>query len=689
LEVVGHVQYTTHDASLPAKKGAVSGGDLRFFVLMCAVLMCLAFAAYVPALRAGFVLGDDGWLTSNPAVRSAAGLRDIWLRPSALPQYSPLTFTSFWIEYRLWRLDPIGYHFDNVLFHAASAVLLYYLLKKLQVPAAWLAAALFAVHPINAESVAWIAHRQNVLSMLFYLLATLAYLRYVGVIGDASPGRWWLSAMAILSLICGLLANSMIAKWPLAMLLIIWWRNGRFSLRGVIPLFPATAIAIGAVVAARWIDESRGGGPGPESTWSFANGLIIAGRAFWFYVAKVLCPLRLCSIYPEWDIDAARAAQYLFPLAAVAAIVLLWLLRGRIGRGPVTAVLLFAVTLAPALGLFKIYTTPYSLVADRWVYHAGPAILALVAALLAEAARRVQWRRSVAGTAGCALVLVLTVLTIRRAGHFRDIETFWRAVIRCNPQAWVAQDNLGRYLLSQKRLPEAEQCLSVAVRLRPDDYVALTNLGLAFFGQNRPDEAIRQYRAALAVNPNYRLARNDLGLALFQKGQMDEAIRELQRAVDLQPRYAPAHQHLAMALEYKGAIEQAITHYEAALEAAPDNAVVRNNLAWLLATASEARLRDGPRAVDLARQACKETGWKVPNMLGTLAAALAETGDFEQALRVAKTGYQIASATGRNDLLKQMGPMIRSMENGQPIRLGSITASAPATSQAWQSGPAG
>ncbi len=671
-----------HIANPTDRKAAPSNGDGRLTVLVCAALVCLTFVAYLPALRAGFVFEDDAYLTRNALMHSSAGLGDIWFRPSASPQYSPLTFTSYWIEYRLWHRDPIGYHLDNVLLHAANAVLLYYLLKRLQVPAAWLAAALFAVHPVNVESVAWLAQRQNVLSLLFYLLAALAYLRYTGILGGSGPGRWWLSVIAIVCLVCGLLAKSIIATWPLAMLLIVWWKNGRLSLRNIVPLMPAAAIAVGAVMVAWWIEKGRAGVPEPEFTRSFADSLIIAGRAFWFYVAKLLCPLRLCVIYPQWNADAARAAQYLLPLSAAVMIVALWVLRGRIARGPVTAVLLFACTLAPALGLIRIYTMPYSVVADRWVYHASPALIVLVAAVLAEAARRLRWRRSMAGIAGSVLVLVLAVLTIRQAGRFRDLETFWRAVILCNPQAWVAQETLGQYLLSQERLPEAERCLTEAVRLRPRNYVALTNLGLAFFGQNRPDKAIEQYRAALAVEPDYLLARNHLGLALFQIGQMDEAIQELQRAVALQPRYAPAHQHLAMALEYKGAFEQAIAHYEAALAAGLDSTVVRNNLAWLLATVPDVRLRDGPRAVELARQACKATAWKEPNMLGTLAAALAETGDFDQALQAAQTAYQIAKATGREGLLGQLGETVRSLEGKQPIRIGGPATSAPATSQA-------
>lgn len=649
--------------------------------MTCAALVCLTVVAYFPALRAGFVFDDDTYVTRNALVQSPGGLRDIWFRPSALPQYYPLTFTTFWIEYRLWGLSAAGYHVVNILLHASNAILLFVLLLRLKVPGPWLAAAVFAVHPVNVESVAWIVERKNVLSMLFYLLASLTYLRFAGISGDGRPSgsRSYLAAM--LCLACSLLAKSITATWPFAILVLLWWRNGRLTIRDVLPLIPAVAMVVASGLATWWIEKNQVGARGPEFAWTLADSWIIAGRSIWFYAGKLLWPFGLCFVYPRWDIDAGRVVLHLFPAAAVAVILVLWLLRGRMGRGPIAAVLLFVGTLGPALGLVKVYAMRYSFVADHWVYHAGPALIVLVIAAVARMVGRARWSVAASRVAAGAVLAVLTVLTARQAGHYRNIETFWRAALNRNPNAWMASNNLGQYLLSQKRFAEAERYLTEAVRAKPDNFVAMTNLGVAFFGQNRPDEAIERYRAALAVNPDYVLARNHLGVALFQKGQLDGAIRELQRAVDLRPNYVPARQHLAMALELRGSFEQAIAQYEAALALAPDSTLVCNNLAWLLATVPDARLRNGPRALDLARRACRATEWKEPAMLGTLSAAFAEGGDFDTARQVVERAHELARAMGRTEAFGQLENMRRSYERKEPFRIGPSPRSMPASSR--------
>jgi protein O-mannosyl-transferase len=650
----------------------------------CAVLVCLTLVAYVPALRAGFVFDDDTYLTANPVVQSPSGLAEIWLNPSASPQYYPLTFTSFWIEHHFWKLNPLGYHLVNILLHAANAVLLYLLLRRLEIPGAWLAAAVFAVHPIQVESVAWIVERKNVLSGFFYLAATHAYLRFAGVCGNGRSGRWTLYALAMLFLVCSLSAKSVSVTWPAAMLLLLWWRKTRLTVRDLLPLIPAFMVAAGSGLLTSWVERQQVGARGPEFAWTFAESWIIAGRAVWFYTGKLLWPSSLCFVYPRWSVETHTLLQAAYPAAVVAVLICLRLLRPVMGKGPLVAALFFVGTLGPALGFVKIYAMRYSFVADHWAYHASPGLIVPVVAALALLAAHVNRRRSLFRYAAAVAVTVLMLLTGLQSRHYRDIEVFWRAVLATNPNAWMAHNNLGQHLMRRGHYVEALEHFSDAVRLKPGNYVALTNRGAAMFKESRVEDAIKEYRAALAINPDYPLARNDLGIALLESGRLDDAIRELQRAVELRPGYSPARQHLAMALEQKGDWAGAIAQYKAALSGQPDSEVICNNLAWLLATVPDDTLRDGREAVRLSQQACELTHAGVAEMLGTLSAAYAESGRFPEAIETARRARQVAVLAGREDVGGRMDEMAHLYAGGKPVRLVRRVATQPSSSPAGE-----
>lgn len=651
-----------------------------------ASLLCLTLIAYLPALKAGFVFDDDTYLTRNPAVQTAGGLGDIWFKPSASPQYYPLTFTSFWVEYRLWGLDPAGYHMVNVLLHAANAILLYVLLRGLGIPVAWLAASIFAVHPVAVESVAWIVERKNVLSAFFWLAAALSYLRFAGVIGAHASRQWALYGLALACLVLSLLAKSATATWPAAMLVVLWWKRGRLTLRDVTPLLPAFFIAVASGLATTWIEKNQVGAEGPEFAWTLVGSWLIAGRAIWFYVWRLLWPFGMCFVYPRWDVDPSQAWQHLFPAAVVAVLALLWLLRKRIGRGPLAAALLFVGTLTPALGFVKVYAMRYSFVADHWVYHTSPIFIMAVAAACSRWVARLRWESRVRFGVAVAVVVFLAILTYRQSTCYRDIETFWRATLDCNGNAWMAHNNLGLQLLGGRRFAEAEEHFVQTIKLKPDHFVALTNLGVAVFAQGRFDEAMTHYRAALAVKPDYALARNHLGVTYFQKRDFAAAAEELRQAVSQNPDNEPARRHLGMVLEQQGEFKAAIEQYEAALKLQPNNDIVANNLAWLLAAAPDDSLRDGRRAVELAELACRLTGWAQCELLGTLSAAYAEVGRFEQAIALARRAERIATESQRTLFLEQLRANMKLYENQQPVRIMPPVTSRPATAPASAAG---
>src|SRR5437870_3711674 len=390
-------------APVAACRPAVAGGSAA----PALALVLLVVATYLPALRAGFIWDDDAYVTANATLRSFDGLRRIWLEPGAVPQYYPLTFTSLWLDYHLWGLHPLGYHLVNVLLHAANAILVWLVGRRLALPGAWFAAAVFAVHPVHVESVAWVTERKNVLSGALYLAAFLAYLRAAG----GARGAYGLA----LGLFVGaLLAKTVTCTLPVVLLLVLWWRNGRVDVAPLLPFFVLGAAA-GFVTA--WTEGHHVGATGELWRLSLPDRCLIAGRALWFYAAKLAWPHPLAFIYARWHVDAAVWWQYLFPLAAAATVAALHLARGRIGSGPLVAALCYVATLAPAPGFVNVYPMRYSFVADHFHYLASLPPIALAAA----GATRLPRPQVI----GAGVLLALGTLAWRQALVYRDAETIW------------------------------------------------------------------------------------------------------------------------------------------------------------------------------------------------------------------------------------------------------------------------
>ncbi len=343
-----------------------------------ALIILLTVVAYLPALRGGFIWDDDSYVTQNPALRSLAGLVAIWLKPGATYQYYPLVFTSFWAEYHLWGLQPFGYHLVNVFLHAVNAVLLWRVLRRLEVAGAWWIAAIFALHPVNVESVAWVTERKNTLSGLFYLLAALAWLRFrpltAKVTARAPDWRYYWLAFGFI--VCALFSKTVTLSLPAVLLLLIWWKTGRLEKRDALTLTPWFVLGAASGFMTRWMEQQLVRG-GAEWDLSFVQRCLLAGRALWFYAGKLFWPAHLTFIYPRWEIDAGAAWQYSFPLGIAAVLVALWFFRARIGKGPLAAVLFFGITLAPALGFANVYPFRYSYVADHFQYLASIGLIAL------------------------------------------------------------------------------------------------------------------------------------------------------------------------------------------------------------------------------------------------------------------------------------------------------------------------
>ena len=564
--------------------------NTRRGILLALALGMMTIIAYLPAMQSGgFVWDDDDYIIHNQTLRDVEGLWKIWSDPSATPQYYPLVHTTYWVEYRLWELDPTGYHVTNVLLHALGVILLWRLLRQLKVPGAWLAAALFAVHPVHVESVAWITERKNVLSGVFYLGAALAYLKWVDIkaAGDRRPKFYF---AAILLFLGALLSKTVTVTLPAALLLVIWWKGGfenvsksstwRQNFRRIgkqlLPLAPFFIVGLPLAYLTVWLEKHHVGAAGAEWHLSLMDRILIAGRALWFYFGKLVWPLNLSFNYPRWEIDSSVWWQHLFPFSAAALVVVLWAARKRIGRGPLVAVLFFAGTLFPALGFFDVYPMRYSFVADHFQYLASIGVLALLSAVLVRGYQTIhsageqREARSLSGglPVGFALVL-LTFLSTQQSAIYHSSETLYLDTIAKNPSSWMACNNLAQLHIKAGRPEAAIPLIEQALRHNPTDIDTILNHGVALSRLGREDEAMQQYERALQINPNRPQVYSNIGATLARQGQYDKAISNYRKAIEIKPDFA-THSNLGAALASLGRFDEAVEQHEKAVALAPE-----------------------------------------------------------------------------------------------------------------------
>jgi protein O-mannosyl-transferase len=572
-------------------------------------IVVATLAAYWPVLRAGFIWDDDGFVTRGD-LRSVHGLARIWTELGATEQYYPLLHSAFWAEWRLWGGAAPGYHLVNVLLHAASACVFALILRRWAVPGAWLAGLLFALHPVCVESVAWISEQKNTLSTLLYLLA--AYI-YVGAEAHGSPnvpgnkdgdypppgiGRYlW----ATLFFVLALLSKTVTATLPAALLVVLWWRRGRLTVRETAPLLPWLGLGAASGLFSGWVERTYIGASGAAFVLSFGQRCLLAGRAIWFYLGKLLWPENLIFIYPHWTVDPRVGWQYLFPMGAIALTATLWGLRRR-SRTPLAVWLIFIGTLFPTLGFFNVYAFVFSYVADHWQYLATLSVLAAGAALAAtQFSRCLSFpSRWLTGTMIVAVAGTLGVLTWRQCRTYRNVETFYRTILDRNPDSWLAQDNLGVVLANTGRLNEAMAHYAEAIRLNANFPQTYNNLGDAFARLRRWPEALAAYQRALALRPNFFAAEYNWGSALSEVGQYAAAATHFAAAIRIQPEYAEAQYGWANALANLGQFDPAMDHYREALRLRPAYAEARAN--YGLALVSTGHVPEALRQLEAALQ---------------------------------------------------------------------------------------
>ena len=533
-----------------------------------------AVACYWPALRGGFVI-DDAINVTKPDLRSIAGLWRIWSQLGTTQQYYPFLYSAYWMEHRLWGDAVVGYHLVNLLQHVASACLLVAILRRLAVPGAWLAAFVFALHPIAVESVAWIAEQKNTLSTALCLASALMYLRF-----DAH-GRWRDYALALAFFVAALLSKTVVATLPAALLVVLWWRRGRIDARDVLRLAPWLAIGVATGLFSAWVERRFVGATGDEFALSLLERALVASRALWFYLGKLAWPVGLQFIYPRWIVGTRDAATVIFAAMTVGAAGLLaW--RAPRWRGLAATAMLFVGLLSPMLGFLNIYWFLVSFVADHFAYLPSVAIFAAFGATVAALFRRASPTLRVAiGSVCVVLIVALGTMTRRHSRIFRDHETLCRETLAQNPGAWLMHHNLGVALAADpKRLPEAIAEFRETIRLQPTFADAHFNLGQAW--QRSPetlDAAIGEFREAVRLAPTDAEARFALANALANRGRLEEAIQEYRRVLEQRPAFADAHFTLARALtESSREPAEIAAEYEAGLRIDPNNPDAQNQL---------------------------------------------------------------------------------------------------------------
>ncbi|MGO8765798.1 MAG: tetratricopeptide repeat protein [Limisphaerales bacterium] len=632
-------------------------------------IVALIFLVYLPVLPGSFVM-DDARLTGgdNPLVNGNLNLRTLWFGTD----FTLATF-AWWLERMAFGANPMGYHLVDLMLQALASLALWRLLARLKIPGAWLAAALFAIHPVCVNSVARISEQKNTLCLPFFLLSFIAWLRYealalypVKTEPDQPPSRLatlWL-CISLLAFMAALLAKTTAAMLPVVLLLCAAWQRNRIAWKDVLHTLPYFALSLAFGLMSVWFQKNQAlaGIDAQLVPTTFWQRLAASGNDFWFYLGKAVFPVHLSVAYARQPVDAKSFLACLPLLGIVAALLLCWRFRRSWGRQVLFALACFGVTLFPALGFFDAqYLTMWN-VSDHLQYNSLPAIVALVTAGLAV------WLKKAAFPAvGAVLLAAFSILSFQRAHIFVSEENIVRDTLQKNPQSWAAHNDFGTILARKNDYAGAAREFALSLQSNPANLEARMNLGHALSLLGRYDEAEGEFQAALKMAPGNAPMRQAYAEALAKEGKSNEALEQLQLAVILHPS-AQAAMELGSWYYAAGNMRKAAASLRRALDLGPDNPEALNNLAWVLATSPDDSLRNGKEALTDAERACQLTSYRRPEMLSALAAAQAETGDFPQAIATIQSAMTIATAAGNTQLANAGQHFLQSYRAGKPWR---------------------
>jgi protein O-mannosyl-transferase len=589
--VAAHPRFTPKPDPRGRFNGWVAG-----LALVAAVLI-----AYQRVRHAGFIWDDDMHLTRNPCIVGPLGLKQIWTTRAA--RICPLVLTTFWVEHALWGLNPLPYHAVNVLMHGACALVLWRVLRSLRVAGAWLGAALWALHPVQVETVAWVTELKNTQSCLFYLLAILFFARWLSAESSGEPNRGsWPYPLALLCAGLAMASKSSTVILPLVLCLSAWWIEGRWRWRTAARVAPVFLMSAAASALTLWTQHLEGAN---DTEWvrGWPERIAVAGKVFWFYLGKLAWPHPLTFIYPRWTIDGTRMASFLATAALLAILLVLWRNQNGKSRPVFFALAYFLAALLPVLGIVDQYFLRYSFVGDHFQYLASMGPLALAAAGITAASGFLGNGGPILKNVVCGLLLTaLGVLTWRQSAIYADPEALWSATVAQNPDCWLAHNNLGVLALREGRFDEAATHFQEALVVGPETAEAEANLGNAFLKMGRAGDALSHLLRAVAIEPEDAGSQANLGEALRQTGRLGDALVHCRRALEIEPDLAAAHTSLGNVLLQMNRLDDAATQYRTTLALDPRNVEARTNLGTVFLQKGKAddAIVEFQRVVDIA-----------------------------------------------------------------------------------------
>ena len=656
-----------------------AGPDSRWTILsICLALAAVTLAVFGQTLRHEFVnYDDDAYVYDNPAVTGGLtfrGIESAFTRGSA-ENWDPLTTISHMLDCQLYGLNAGGHHMTNVLLHAATAILLFLVLRQMTC-ALWrsaFVAAVFAIHPLRVESVAWVTERKDVLSGLFFMLTLWAYVRYV-----RQPPLLRRYLVVMLCFVLGLMSKAMLVTLPFVLLLLDYWPLKRFTgpveglkklslpMRLILEKIPLLMLSLASSVVTI-IAQGHAVQPLEKFPLSLriGNALVSCVAYGW----QMFCPAGLAVYYPypAGGLPAGEVILAVLILLAISVGVFHW-------RRPCPYLLVgwlwYLVMLTPVIGLVQISGQAR---ADRYTYLPQIGLYLALTWAVVKLSAGWRFRQPVLGGLAAIMVAALSACSFIQTAHWHDSETLWAHTLACTSNNAIAHYNFGMTILPKGRVDEALAHFQKAVEIDPNFARAQVSLGAAFFQIGRADEAITHFQKALTmeITPDPSAVYYDLGIALLQQGRVDEAIVHFQKAVEIRPGDVGFRNVLGKTLFQKRRMNEAIEQYQAVLKIRPGQPEACNYLgraAWVLATSPEASIRNGAKALELAGQMERLSNGKDPLVVMVLAAADAEAGRFSEAVAAAERARQLAVQHGNNSLADVLATQIKLYQAGTPFR---------------------
>ncbi len=548
----------------------------EFLCLQGALIVLACVWIYTPVYHGEWLWDDDYLITANPAMRSVDGLWRLWFAPSTA-DFLPLTLSSLWIQWQFFGMDPTGYHIVSILLHALGACLLWMLLVRTKIPGAWLGAMLFAVHPLCAESVSWVAEQKNTFSLPFFLLAAFFYVTF-----DQRESRKYYF-LALLAFLAAMLSKSSVVMFPFLILLYVWWQRGAISLRDLVRSAPffLVSLALGSVTLLFQLHRAIGNEPIPIG--GFDSRLAIAGMSTLFYLSKIFWPFGLLPIYPQWDANPPQPLQLAAWIPLLAVGVLFWMKRKSWGRHAMMAFGFYFITLLPVLGFVAMSYMRVGWVSDHFVYIPMIGILALIASICAHLSTKLRPILRNAAWLGIAAALGgLLVQSHNYAAIWANEDVLWLHTLKYNESCWQAHNRYGSREFNRGNHTIALAHFERATALRPDLAETQNNLGSGLLAAKNTKAAIHRFREALRLSPDIIAIQANLGRALMLDGQNDEAVLVYADLVKKIPSRAEFHCNLGVTLFHAGRIDEAITAFEQALKIDPNLSDAKESLMFAI-----------------------------------------------------------------------------------------------------------